>query len=128
MLGVGVVSLAVGLVAVFRPGATLFALVLLIAFNALVIGILDIALAIRVRKEIEHEWLLLLTGVLSAAFGLLVVMFPPAGALALAFFVSSYAIATGLLLLALGYCARRWQQHPGRHRPLHDPTAHPHGT
>lgn len=128
MLLLGLVSLVVGVIAVFQPGATLFALVLLMAANALVTGVLEIAVAIRLRKEIEHEWLLALTGVVSIVFGVLVLMFPPAGALALALFVSFYAVATGILLLVLAFRARRWQKHSDPHSGFHDPSAHPRGT
>jgi uncharacterized membrane protein HdeD (DUF308 family) len=124
MIVLGVVSLAVGTIAVIQPGATLFALVLLMAFNAILTGALDIAVAIRLRKEIEHEWLLILTGALAVVFGVLVVMFPPAGALALAFFVSFYATATGILLLVLAFRARRWQRRAGRD-DYRDTTVHP---
>jgi uncharacterized membrane protein HdeD (DUF308 family) len=128
MMILGVVSLAVGTIAIVQPGATLFALVLLMAVNALLTGVLDIALAIRLRKQIEHEWLLVLTGVVSIVFGVLVVLFPPAGALALAFLVSFYAITTGILLLVLAFRARRWQKRLGRRGGYGDTTAHPSGT
>ena len=80
------------------------------------------------QSRIEHEWLLILAGALSIVFGVLIVMFPPAGALALAFFVSFYAIATGVLLLALAFRARRWQKRLGGHGGYGDSTAHPSGT
>ena len=128
MMILGVVSLAVGTIAIVRPGATLFALMLLMAVNALVTGVLDIAVAIRLRKQIEHEWLLILTGALSIVFGVLVMLFPPAGALALAFFVSFYAISTGILLLVLAVRARRWQKGLGGRGGYGDTTAHPRGT
>ncbi|MGH8663407.1 MAG: HdeD family acid-resistance protein [Burkholderiales bacterium] len=128
MLLLGLVSLVVGVIAVFQPGATLFALVLLMAANALVTGILEVAVAVRLRKEMEHEWLLALAGVVSIVFGVLVLMFPPAGALALALFVSFYAVATGILLLVLAFRARRWQKHSDPHSGFQDPSAHPSGT
>ena len=128
MLLLGIVSLVVGVIAVYQPGATLFALVLLMAANALVTGILEIFVAIRLRKEIEHEWLLALIGVVSIVFGILVLAFPPAGALALALFVSFYASAIGILLLALAFRARRWQKRSGGHGGYEDTTPHPSGT
>ena len=128
MLLLGIVSLAVGVIAVFQPGATLFALVLLMAANAVVGGAIEIAVAIRLRKQIRHEWLLILAGVVSVAFGVLVVLFPPAGALALAFFVSFYAVTTGILLLLLAFRARRWQKDTPPRGGMHDPAADPSGT
>jgi uncharacterized membrane protein HdeD (DUF308 family) len=128
MIILGIVSLAAGTLAIVQPGTTLFALIVLMAANAIVTGALDIAVAIRLRRQIEHEWLLILTGVVAVAFGVLVLLFPPAGALALAFFLGFYATATGILLLALALRARRWQKGSAAHSPFHDRTAHPSGT
>jgi uncharacterized membrane protein HdeD (DUF308 family) len=112
MLLLGLVSVAAGVIAVIAPGITLFVLVLLIAAHALVTGVIDIVVAVRLRKQIEREWLLALAGALSIAFGVLVFLFPPAGALAMAFIVGVYATFLGVLLLALAYRAKRWG---GRH-------------
>jgi uncharacterized membrane protein HdeD (DUF308 family) len=108
LLLLGLVSVAAGIIAVVNPAVTLFVLVLLMAANALITGVIDIVMAIRLRKKIEREWLLALTGAVSIVFGVLVFIFPPAGALALAFMVSMYATLIGILLLALALQARRW--------------------
>jgi uncharacterized membrane protein HdeD (DUF308 family) len=47
-------------------------LVLVIGANALVTGVLDIVAAIRLRKAIEGEWMLALSGLASIAFGAIV--------------------------------------------------------
>lgn len=127
VLLLGILSVVVGVVAVLHPGATVFVLVLLMAAQALATGVLDIAVAIRLRKVIEHEWLLIVTGVLSILFGVLVVLFPPAGAFALAFIVAFYAIVTGVLLLLLANRARKWQKGSGPHGGYRDTSAHPRG-
>jgi uncharacterized membrane protein HdeD (DUF308 family) len=108
VLLLGVVSVAAGVIAVVNPGITALVLVLLMGANALVTGILDIVVAIRLRKRIEREWLLVLAGVVSIVFGLLVFLFPAAGALALVWMVSFYATLTGVLLLTLAFRARKW--------------------
>jgi uncharacterized membrane protein HdeD (DUF308 family) len=113
ILLLGVVSLAAGVIAVFNPGITILVLVLLMGANALVTGILDIVVAIRLRKQIEREWLLALAGVVSIVFGLLVFLFPAAGALAMVFLVSFYAVFTGILLLTLAFRARKWVKRSG---------------
>jgi len=102
--------------AVFLAGGALV-LVLLMGANAIVTGILDIAMAIRLRKVIRGEWLLILTGIVSITFGVLVFLFPAAGALALVWLISFYAILTGVLLLALAWLIRKraqgsWQGEP----------------
>jgi uncharacterized membrane protein HdeD (DUF308 family) len=102
LLLLGIVSVAAGVVAVVFPGITALVLVLLMGANALVTGVLDMAIAIRLRKAIQGEWMLILAGIVSVVFAILVFMFPGAGALALVWMVSFYAIVSGVLLLALG--------------------------
>jgi uncharacterized membrane protein HdeD (DUF308 family) len=98
----GLVSVGAGLVAAYRPAATALVLVLIMGANALVVGVLDILAAIRLRRAIAGEWMLALAGLASIVFGTLVFARPGIGALALVWFVSLYAFVTGVLLLALG--------------------------
>lgn len=102
----GLVSLGAGVVAVVHPELTALILVLLIAANALVTGVLDIVVAIRLRTVIRNEWLLALNGAASIIFSVLVFLFPGAGALALIWLISLYAILTGGLLLGLAFRLR----------------------
>jgi uncharacterized membrane protein HdeD (DUF308 family) len=106
LLLLGLVAVAAGGIAVFHPLITAFVLVLLMGANALVTGVLDIVIAIRLRKELRGEWMLILAGIVSIAFGILVFLFPGAGALALVWLVSFYAIFTGVLLLTLAFKLR----------------------
>jgi uncharacterized membrane protein HdeD (DUF308 family) len=101
ILLLGLVAFAAGVLAIIYPAVTALVLVLLMGANALVSGVLDVAVALRLRKAIRNEWLLILTGVISMVFGVLVMIFPGAGALAMVWLVSFYAVLTGVLLLAL---------------------------
>jgi len=114
ILLLGLVSLVAAVIAVFNPGITTLVLVLLMGANAFVTGMLDIVVAIRLRKQIEREWLLALAGVVSIIFGVLVFLLPAAGALALVFMVSLYATLAGILLLTLAFRARKWVNRPGQ--------------
>ncbi|WP_239700993.1 HdeD family acid-resistance protein [Massilia sp. 9096] len=82
-----------------RPALTALVLVLVMAANALVIGVLDFVAAIRLRRAIEGEWMLVLAGPASIAFGAIVFLYPFAGVLTLIWMVSLYACVTGALLL-----------------------------
>jgi uncharacterized membrane protein HdeD (DUF308 family) len=106
LLLLGLIAVAAGGIAIFYPLVTAFVLVLLMGANALISGILDIAMAIRLRKEIRNEWMLILAGIVSVVFGVLVFIFPGAGALAMVWIVSFYATLTGVLLLALAFKLR----------------------
>ena len=108
ILLLGLVSVAAGVLAIFYPGLTALALVLLMGANALVTGILQIAMAVRLRKVVRNEWLLILAGIASTVFGALVLVFPGAGALALVWLISFYAVLSGILLLSLAFRVKGW--------------------
>jgi uncharacterized membrane protein HdeD (DUF308 family) len=74
-----------------------------IASWAIVVGLLQIWGATRLRKEIEGEWLLGLSGVLSVAFGVIMFAQPGAGALAVVWLIGSFAILAGWVYIALGF-------------------------
>jgi uncharacterized membrane protein HdeD (DUF308 family) len=104
----GIVSIAAGVIAFVYPGITALALLFVIAAWALVTGVLEIVAAIRLRRQIRGEWMLILAGVLSIVFAVLIVARPGVGALALVWWIGAYAIAWGALLIALGFRLRSW--------------------
>ncbi len=119
VLALGIVAVIAGVLAIFRPGVTALVLVLVMGAYAILTGVLDIAIAIRLRREIQGEWLLVLAGIVAVIFGVVVMAFPAAGAFALVWMVAFYAIASGVLLLALGIRLR------SRGRPSQPPSGHP---
>jgi len=98
----GVFGLGVAAMAFFYPGLTAIGLLYLIAVWAIATGVFELAAAIRLRKEIEGEFWLGLAGLASIAFGVVLMMQPGLGALAVVWIIGSYAILFGLLLVALG--------------------------
>jgi uncharacterized membrane protein HdeD (DUF308 family) len=108
ILVLGLVSVAAGILAAFNPGITALVLVLLMGANALVAGVLQVAMAIRLRKAVRGEWLLGIVGAISIVFGAMVLVFPGAGALALVWLISVYAVASGILLLLLAFRVKGW--------------------
>lgn len=109
VLLLGLVGIVAGAIAIMLPHLTALVLVLVIGATALTTGILDIAMAVRLRKVIRGEGLLFLSGFISVMFGISVFFFPGAGALALLWLISIYAIVTGGLLLLLAWYARSWK-------------------
>ena len=103
----GVFGIAFGIVAFAWPGITALALLFLLAAWAILTGILEIVAAVRLRKVLEGEWLLGLSGVLSVLFGVGIALFPGAGALALIAFIAAFAILYGVLLTALALKVRK---------------------
>ena len=107
---VGLLGIAAGILTFVWPGITALVLILFIGAWALVTGIFEIIGAIRLRKEIDDEWMLILSGVLSVLFGLGVMILPGAGALALIWVIATYAIIFGVLMIALALRLRKHSQ------------------
>jgi uncharacterized membrane protein HdeD (DUF308 family) len=104
----GLVGIAPGVLVLVRPELGALRLLYTIAARALVTGILDILAAIRLRKEIEGEWLLILGGVAAVLFGLIAFVRSGAGALAISEVIASYALSVGGILMILAFQMRRW--------------------
>ena len=117
LLLLGLVALAAGALTVFYPAVTAVVLVLLMGANAFMSGILDIAMAVRLRRELRNKGLLVLSGVLSIVFGLLVMVYPGAGAIALVWLVSLHAMLTAVLLLSMAFALRRADKPSGGTAP-----------
>ncbi len=114
----GVISILAGVLTFLWPGISAFALLLLIAAWAIVAGIGQIVAAVRLRKEIKGEFLLILGGVLSVAFGVLAFLFPAAGALAVVIWIGAFEIVFGALLVALSLKLRSWRKTEEQRPPL----------
>jgi uncharacterized membrane protein HdeD (DUF308 family) len=102
----GLLGVVAGVLTFRWPGVTALALLTVIAAWAIVIGFFQIVTAIRLRKAIEGEWALGISGALSVIFGVLMVMSPGAGALAVVGIIAAYAIMFGILLIVLGFRLR----------------------
>jgi len=103
----GLISVAAGVIAFIWPGMTAFSLVIVIAAWAVVNGIAEIVVAIRLRKEISGEWLLIVAGIASILFGVCLFLNPLIGALVLVWWIGGFAFAFGILFIVLGFRMRR---------------------
>lgn len=117
MLVSGVAGTVLGVLTLLWPGTTALVLVYWIAAWSLVTGVLQLAAAIRLRKEIEGEWLLALAGIVAVVFGVVLVVAPGAGALALVWIIATYAVLVGILLLVLAFRLRGLRSQLGARAP-----------
>ena len=107
---VGIAGILAGALTFVWPGMTALVLLMFIASWAIVIGVLQIWGAIRLRKEIEGEWLLGLSGLLWVAFGVIMFVQPGAGALALIWWIGSFAILAGCVYIALAFQLKKYKR------------------
>lgn len=114
---VGLAGIAAGIVTFLWPGLTAIVLVVFIGAWALVHGIFEIIGAIKLRKEIDNEWMLILAGVISVLFGLMILFAPGAGALGLIWAIAAYSIVFGVLLIGLSFRLRKHNVTPAPTAP-----------
>jgi uncharacterized membrane protein HdeD (DUF308 family) len=91
-----------------RPDLTALALLFYIALWAIATGVLEIAAAVRLREVIKNEWLLILAGIVSVAFGVWLIARPEAGALAVLWAIGLYAIVFGVLVVLFAFKIRSY--------------------
>ena len=114
LLAEGVLGALAGLITFFWPGIMALVLLYIIAFWAIFTGILEVMVAISLRREIENEWLMALSGVLSILFGLALAVLPGVGLLSLVWLMGIYALVFGIALVVLGFRVRGHRQESNR--------------
>jgi len=108
----GLISVGAGVVALVRPGLAGFALIVVLAIWAILTGSLEIAAAIRLRREITNEWMLAFGGFISIVLGVLLLFQPATGGLVVTLMIGAYALIFGILLVMLGFRLRQWDARP----------------
>ena len=106
----GIAGIVAGLVAILLPGLAALGLLFVIAFWAIVTGVLQIWFAIRMRDQIRGELWLALSGVIAVLFGILLVIFPGGGILSVLLLAGLFSIAFGIAMSVLGFRLRRLHQ------------------
>ncbi len=104
---IGLAGIVAGVLVISWPGLSTLALMYLIAAWMLVMGMLQIVYAIRVRKDISNEFWIILSGALSVALGLFFFAFPGDGAVSLVWLIGIYAVFFGVLLVIFSFRARK---------------------
>ena len=107
LLLIGALGVLVGGYALLNPRVSMAAFVYLVAFQAILLGVLIVMLGYKVRAATQREWILYVTGALSILFGLLIVANPIAGGLSVIWLMASWAFVTGVLRVVFAFRARR---------------------
>jgi uncharacterized membrane protein HdeD (DUF308 family) len=103
MLLEGVAGIVMGLLTFFWPNITALVLLYMIAAWALITGIFEIVAAIQLRRLITGEWMLILGGLLSILFGVVLFVFPVAGAVSVIWVIGIYAVVFGISEIILAF-------------------------
>jgi uncharacterized membrane protein HdeD (DUF308 family) len=111
----GVCGIVLGVVAMAWPGITGFALLMLIAAWAVVTGIFEIFTAFALRRQIDNEWVYVLTGAISVLFGVLLFVWPVSGALAVVWMIGFFSILFGALMVGAAFRLRKLAKEAERH-------------
>lgn len=108
---VGILGILAGLIAFINPVLVGLYLLWFIGAWAIVSGVFEIIGAIRLRKEIDNEWMLILHGLISVLFGIMLFAWPVTSALALIWVIGAYAIAAGVLMIVLAFRLKGHAKH-----------------
>lgn len=103
----GLAGITIGVLTFVWPGITVLAIILIIAFWAMITGVFEVLAAIKLRDEIEGEWLLGLGGILSILFSVVLFINPGLGAVAIIWLIGLYALIFGISLIFLGIRLRK---------------------
>jgi uncharacterized membrane protein HdeD (DUF308 family) len=106
----GVAGIVIGLITFFWPNITALALLYFIGAWALITGIFEIVAAIQLRRMITGEWMLILSGLASITFGVLLFVFPGAGAVSVILLIGGYAVLFGILEIIFAFRLRSLQR------------------
>jgi uncharacterized membrane protein HdeD (DUF308 family) len=105
----GVTGIAAGILIFLMPELSLYGLILLVTVWAIVTGIFDIISAIKLRKIIDGEFLMIVSGLLSIVFGVFVFIRPLEGLVVMTYLIGFYAVMFGILYIILGFSMRKHQ-------------------
>jgi uncharacterized membrane protein HdeD (DUF308 family) len=118
MVACGVLAIIAGLVVAVWPAMTAMFLVGLIGIFAVIRGITEIVAAIQLRKFIDDEWMLIISGIVSVLFGGILIARPGEGAIAMVLLIGAFMIAIGAMTIGLAMRLR----HLSKRIEMHEQT------
>lgn len=113
MLLIGILGVVAGGYALLNPPLSMMAFILLVAFEAILLGVFLLMLGYKVRKATTREWMLYLTGALSLLFGILVIMNPVAGSVSIVYLIAGWALVIGALKVLFAFRVKNLPERAG---------------
>jgi uncharacterized membrane protein HdeD (DUF308 family) len=111
MLVGGLCGIAIGLITFYSPGITAMVLLFYIAIWAIITGVTQIIMAVKLRDEIQGEFWLGLAGLVSVAFGIYLIYNPSSGLQSVLWILAVYAVLFGFLMIALSLRVKGLHKH-----------------
>ncbi len=105
-LVVGMLEIGVAIITFVRPEITGTILAILVGLWALFKGLIELMAGIALRDEIQGEWILMLAGILTLAFGFFALLLPFTESVAAIWMLGLYALLNGTLWVVIGFEAR----------------------
>ncbi|MBZ0202950.1 MAG: HdeD family acid-resistance protein [Ignavibacteria bacterium] len=105
----GIAGIAIGILAFFLPEITLYGLAILVSVWAFSTGILEIISAIKLRKVIDGEFWMIVSGILSIVFAILIFLWPASGIVVMIYLIGIYALLFGIMMVFMGFSIRNLQ-------------------
>jgi uncharacterized membrane protein HdeD (DUF308 family) len=103
----GVVSVLAGIVALAWPGITTLALLFVVAFWAIVLGVAEVVQSFAARRDGSNTWgWALAAGVVNVIFGIVLLVWPVGGILALVWLVGIFTLVAGIATVVWAFRAR----------------------
>lgn len=104
----GIAGIVIGIISIAMPAFTETVIIYLIAIWALVGGIGQIYSAMKIRKDVEGEWMPVLIGIISVVLGVVLFVRPLDAAATVMWLVGLFVLVLGILWIIMGFRARRW--------------------
>jgi uncharacterized membrane protein HdeD (DUF308 family) len=114
----GIAGIVIGIITIAVPEVTQAIIIYLIAIWALVSGIGQIYSAIKLRKDVQGEWIPIIVGVVSVVLAIILFSRPLAAAAAVMWLVGLFVLALGILWIIMAFRVRKWSQSPGGGTPV----------
>lgn len=108
----GIVGIIIAAITFYDVRITIVALYLTIAAWAFLTGILELVAAIQLRKHISNEIWLIIGGIASIVFGVLMVLYPIIAAITLTYIIAAYAIVFGIIMIGFSLRLRSHASSP----------------